>query len=179
MQDGKMLNKNGLVHFNLTEKILKCCFEVMNELGSGFLESVYKNALFIAMRQSGFSVSTEQSFEVIFRKQKIGRYVADLVVENSVIIELKCCENLASAHQAQLINYLKVADISVGLLVNFGNRKLEYKRVCHPRILTDDDDIEPISLSLHLSGINQNFSGEQFNSLSPFILPIRVSCPSV
>ena len=140
----EMQNRKGLIHFDLTGNILKCCFEVMKELGSGFLESVYKNALFIAMRQSGIQVSTEQSFEVVFRQQKIGRYVADLVVEDSVIVELKCCNCLTPEHQAQLINYLTVADISIGLLVNFGNTKLEYKRLCHPKVAIDEDEIDPV-----------------------------------
>ena len=139
-----MQNKNGLIHFELTGNILSCCFEVIQELGAGFLESVYKNALFIAMRQKGICVSTEQAFEVIFRQQKIGRYVADLIAEDSVIIELKCCNFLLPEHQAQLVNYLTVSDISIGLLVNFGNSKLGYKRLCHPKICVDKDDLENV-----------------------------------
>ncbi len=142
-----MQNRNGLIHFNLTGKIIKCRFEIMKELGSGFLESVYKNALFIAMRQDGICVSTERSYDVVFRQQKIGRYVADLVVEDSVIIELKCCSCLSQDHQAQLINYLKVSDIPIGLLINFGNTKLEYKRLCHPRIPNEDLDSRSSSSS--------------------------------
>lgn len=116
----------------LTETILGCCFDVMNELGVGFLESVYKNALLIALREKGLKVEVEKRFQVIFRERKIGLYIADLVVEGKVIIELKCCESLLGEHQAQLINYLKVSSILVGLLVNFRKRKLEYKRVHHP-----------------------------------------------
>ena len=77
-------------------------------------------------------VEVEKRFQVIFREQKIGLYITDLVVEGKVIIELKCCESLLGEHQAQLINYLKVSSILVGLLVNFRKRKLEYKRVHHP-----------------------------------------------
>ncbi len=134
----KMKNRKQLVHFDLTGKILKSCFDVMNELGTGFLESVYKNAVFIALKEEGLSVSTEQCFEVIFRQKKVGLYIADLIVEDSVIIELKCCACLSQAHQAQLINYLVVADIPIGLLINFGNAKLEYKRLYHPKISSDD-----------------------------------------
>jgi GxxExxY protein len=114
----------------------------MQELGAGFLESVYKNALFIALRQKGLRVSTEQAFEVVFRQQKIGRYVADLVVDDSVIIELKCCSVLLPEHQSQLVNYLTVSDIPVGLLVNFGNQKLEYKRMCHPKVYGERSGID-------------------------------------
>ena len=118
-----------LPYFELTGNILSCCFEVMKELGPGFLESIYKNALLIALRQKGLQVEVEQSFEVVFRGTVIGRYRADLIVGQTVIVELKCCENLIREHQAQLFNYLKVSQFPIGLLVNFRNRKLEWKRL--------------------------------------------------
>ena len=126
------MQDNTHLHSELTETILGCCFDVMNELGIGFLESVYKNTLFIAIKEKGLTVETEKRFEVIFRDRKVGLYVADLIVESSVIVELKCCDSLLGEHQAQLINYLKVSGILVGLLVNFGNRKVEFKRLHHP-----------------------------------------------
>lgn len=116
-------------YFELTGSVLNCCFEVMRELGPGFLERVYKNALLIAMKQKGLQVEIEQPFEVVFRGNVIGRYSADLVVGQTVIVELKCCESLVSEHQAQLFNYLKVSRLPVGLLVNFRHRKLEWKRL--------------------------------------------------
>jgi GxxExxY protein len=118
--------------FTLAQKILNCCFEVMNVLGSGFLESVYKNALIVALTNHGLKVITDRSFEVVFQNRKVGVFIPDLIVDDSVIIELKCCENLLPEHQAQLINYLAVTNIEVGLLVNFRRRKLEYKRTYHP-----------------------------------------------
>ena len=93
------------------------------------MEQVYKNALLIAMKQKGLQVEVEQSFEVLFRGKVIGRYRADLIVEKTVILELKCCENLIREHQAQLFNYLKVSQLPVGLLVNFKRWKLEWKRL--------------------------------------------------
>ena len=128
----------------LSQIILGCCFDVMNELGSGFLESIYKNALFIAIKEKGLKVEVEKRFEVIFRGQKIGLYIADLIVEGNVIIELKCCESLLGEHQAQLINYLKASNILVGLLVNFGKRKLEYKRLRHPAYHAACDHANPV-----------------------------------
>ena len=127
-----MHDKKPFRYSEITELILGCCFDVMNELGSGFLESVYKNALVVAMKEKDLDVLAEQRFEVIFRDQKIGNQIADLIVEEIVIIELKCCEQLLPEHQAQLINYLKVTGIKVGLLVNFGKRKVDYKRLHHP-----------------------------------------------
>jgi GxxExxY protein len=120
------------MYYELTETVLGSCFDVMNELGTGFLESVYKNALYIAIKEKGLKIEVEKSFEVKFRGRKVGFYIADLIVEDSLILELKCCGSLLGEHQAQLINYLKASGILVGLLVNFGKRKVEYKRLHHP-----------------------------------------------
>lgn len=114
MKDRKrqdMQDKDQPLYQELTETILGRCFEVMNELVVGFLESVYKNALLIALREKGLKVDVEKRFEVIFRERKIGLYIADLVVEEKVIIELKCCESLLGEHQAQLIIPKKVQDL--------------------------------------------------------------------
>src|SRR6266446_6717531 len=127
-----MQDNTRYIHSELTEIILGCCFDVMNELGIGFLEAVYKNALFIAIKEKGLVIESEKRFEVISRGRKVGLYVADLIVEKSVIVELKCCDSLLGEHQAQLINYLKASGVLAGLLVNFGNRKVEYKRLYHP-----------------------------------------------
>jgi GxxExxY protein len=124
--------KQSHLHSELTSLIIKSCFEVMNELGAGFLESVYKNALFLALKQKSILIEVEKSFDVHFRGQKIGFYKADLIVQETVIIELKCCKHLLAEHQAQVINYLKAANLPVGLLVNFGHKYLEYKRLHHP-----------------------------------------------
>ncbi len=121
--------RNNLPYAELTGSILNCSFEVMKELGPGFQEKIYKNALFITLKQKGLKVETEQSFEVSYRGIVIGRYSADLVVEKKVIVELKCCESLVIEHQAQLFNYLKVSKLPIGLLINFRRRKLEYKRL--------------------------------------------------
>lgn len=136
-----------LPYFELTGGILNCCFEVMRELGPGFLEGVYKNALLIAMRQKGLQVDVEKPFEVVFRDKVVGRYNADLVVGQTVIVELKCCESLVREHQAQLFNYLKVSSLPVGLLVNFRHRKLDWKRLQSNEALfsnTEELALEPV-----------------------------------
>lgn len=122
-----MKTEKELPHAELTNVILGCCFEVMNELGSGFQEKVYKNALLIAMRQKGLAVEVERPYDVVFRGKIIGRYYADLVVEQTVIIELKCCESLISEHQAQLFIPKQVQELAFGLkrkLPRFNDRKL-------------------------------------------------------
>ncbi len=124
--------QDKLLYSDLTETILGCCFDVMNELGSGYLEAVYRNALVVALKEKGLEVEVEKRFQIIFRGQKIGLYIADLIVEGKVLVELKSCESLVGEHQAQLINYLKVSGMLVGLLVNFGKRKVKFKRQHHP-----------------------------------------------
>jgi GxxExxY protein len=119
----------GLLHEELTAKILSACFEVSNELGSGFLEAVYQNALVIVLRQRGIKVKAQVPISVAFRGEEIGSYYADLLVEDKIIVELKAVSTLAPEHQAQVINYLKATGFEVGLLVNFGRPKLEYKRL--------------------------------------------------
>ena len=113
---------------DLTQRILKASFQVSNELGSGFLESVYENAVLIALRDEGLRASSQVPLQVPFRGQIVGNFVADVVVENAVLVELKTVKALAPEHVAQVLNYLKATKIEVGLLINFGNPKLEYRR---------------------------------------------------
>lgn len=141
--------RNKLPHSELTGSILNCSFEVMKELGPGFQERIYKNALLITMKQKGLRVEVEQPFEVAYRGIIIGRYSADLVVEKTVIVELKCCESLVREHQAQLFNYLKVSQLPIGLLINFRRRKLEYKRL-HGREGYEDDTETVLETIRHL-----------------------------
>lgn len=112
----------------ITEAIIGCAFEVINELGAGFLQSVYENALLLALRQKGLSAAAQQPASVMFRGESVGNFYADLLVEQKVIVELKAVKAIAPEHQAQIINYLNATGIEVGLLINFGNPKLEYKR---------------------------------------------------
>jgi GxxExxY protein len=113
----------------LTGKILGACFEVANELGHGFLESVYVKALMVALSQKELSVESEVPLQVLFRGQVVGDFYADLLVERCVLVELKAVKALVPEHQAQVINYLKATGIEVGLLVNFGTPKIEFKRL--------------------------------------------------
>lgn len=129
------LDNRKFVHFDLTSEILDCCFDIMNEIGAGFLESVYKNALVIALKEKGMLIEIEPSYEIYFRNKKIGLYKADIVVEKKIILELKCCKSLLPEHKAQLINYLAVSNIPVGLLINFQNKNIEYKRLYHPTMV--------------------------------------------
>lgn len=114
---------------DLTSVILECCFEVSNELGAGFLESVYERPLVVAFSQRGLQVRAQTPLKVKFRNVIVGDFYADLIVEGKVLIELKTVIRILSEHKAQVINYLNATGIEVGLLVNFANPKLEYYRL--------------------------------------------------
>jgi GxxExxY protein len=113
----------------LTAKILECCFEVTKELGAGFLESVYERALVVALAHKGLHVKSQVALKVNFRGVIVGDFYADLIVGDKVLVELKSVLRILSEHKAQVINYLNATGLEVGLLVNFGNPRLEYYRL--------------------------------------------------
>ena len=121
------MNADRFKYKELTDIILRGFYEVYNELGDGFLESVYENALYIVLTGYGLCVETQKDISVFFRGKVIGDFKVDLIVNEKVIVELKAVRALDPAHEAQLINYLKATNIEVGLLLNFG-RKPEFKR---------------------------------------------------
>lgn len=112
----------------LTGKILEGCFEVSKELGIGFIESVYEKALVVAITQKGLRVERQVPLKVYFREVLVGEFYADLVVEEKVIVEVKALDGLINKHFSQILNYLKATGMEVGMIVNFGNAKLEYRR---------------------------------------------------
>ncbi|MEZ5345973.1 MAG: GxxExxY protein [Pyrinomonadaceae bacterium] len=119
---------NILKHEDLTEKIIGTFYEVYNELGFGFLESVYEAAMLTALQAKGFNVKQQFPVSVWFRGKKIGYFEADPVVNDKVIIELNAVRAIVDAHSAQLLNYLRATKIEVGLILNFGQRP-EFKRM--------------------------------------------------
>jgi GxxExxY protein len=120
-------------HEELTQKIIGIFYDVYNELGGWFLESVYEEAMMMALRDSGIKAENQVSLPVWFRGKKIGDFKADIVVENKVLLELKAARRIDPAHEAQTIHYLKSTDIEVALLLNFGPRA-EFRR-----LLLDND----------------------------------------
>ncbi len=114
---------------NLTEKILASSFKVLNTLGAGFLEKVYENALCIELRKIGQPVECQKAFQILYDGKVVGNYQADLIVAGKVVIECKAMASLDAVHEAQLMNYLKATGIRVGLLINFGRPKLQYRRL--------------------------------------------------
>ena len=115
-------------HRELTQKIIGVFYEVYNELGHGFLESVYENAMTLALREARIDARQQAPITVRFRGQIVGDFRADLLVDDAVIVEIKAAKTLESAHDAQLLNYLRATEIEVGMLMNFGP-KPEFKRL--------------------------------------------------
>ena len=118
----------GLVAEEITREIIGAFFEVRKDLKPGYLESVYRNSLEIAIRDRGLRVEREVGLDVRFRGQVVGTFRADLLVQDTVIVEAKMAERLHPAHIAQITNYLRTTGLQVGLLLNFGPYS-EYKRV--------------------------------------------------
>jgi len=117
-----------LKHGKITDQIIRVFYEVYNELGDGFLESVYQKSLVIALSSAGLCVCSPVEIPVWFRGTRVGSFEADVLVEECVLLELKAARCLNLTHRAQLLNYLKATDIEVGLLLNFG-LKPEFKRL--------------------------------------------------
>lgn len=126
----------------LTERVLGAVFEVSNTLGAGFLEKVYERALLRELVLRGIRATPQASFAVIYKGQYIGEYFADLLVEDILVVELKCVDRLANEHTAQCLNYLRASIRTVCLLVNFQRPKVEWKR-----IVSAFDTAEPIEAS--------------------------------
>jgi GxxExxY protein len=120
--------KADLKHGLITDQILGVFYDVYNELGHGFLESVYQRSLVLALEAAGLRVCSRVAIPVWFRGQRVGHFEADVLVEDCVLLELKAARMLDSSHRAQLMNYLRATEIEVGLLLNFGERP-EFKRL--------------------------------------------------
>jgi GxxExxY protein len=135
----------GMEFGELTKKIIGCAYKVYNQMGFGFLESVYENCLMIELMKSGVSAKNQEPITVWYEEQAVGQFVADVIVEDTVIVELKSVNRLLQTHEVQLVNYLIATDRSVGLLLNFGPDGVEVKRKV-PRLTPSADDTteEPV-----------------------------------
>ena len=123
-------NPEGLKHRELTEKIIGVFYDVYNELGHGFLETIYEQALAIVLAQAGMKVERQVGVSVWFRSQQVGDFRADMRVDGKVLLELKAARAIDQAHEKQLLNYLRATDIEVGLLLNFGV-KPQFRRLVY------------------------------------------------
>lgn len=118
-----------LLHKDLTSEIIAAAFEVSNNLGAGFLEKVYENSLRVELEIRGLAVETQKQIRISYKGREVGLYQIDLLVNDTIIVEVKSTEQILSIHKAQLINYLKATGLQVGLVINFGNSKVEFERI--------------------------------------------------
>ena len=113
----------------ISQRVIRCAFNVSNTLGAGFLEKVYENALCVELRKDGLEFQSQRPVTVNYKGFQVGEYVADIIVEDKLLLELKALSTLCSSHDAQVMNYLKATNLSVGLLLNFGRPRLGIKRI--------------------------------------------------
>ena len=118
-----------LLHSEITDKIISCAYDVYNQLGFGFSEKVYENAMMIKSAQRNLKAVQQAPINVYFESKLVGEYFADMFIEDKVLVELKAVSILSKAHEAQLMNYLKATGIKVGLLINFGDKLKIVRRV--------------------------------------------------
>jgi len=107
-------------HQELTKSIIGLYYDVYNELGYGFMEKVYHNAMLIELKKRGFEIDNQKKLNVLYKNEIVGEYIPDIIVNNKVILEIKTVEYLLDIHENQLLNYLKATDCEVGILLNFG-----------------------------------------------------------
>jgi len=117
-----------VLHEELTRTVIGCAFRVFNKMGFGFLESVYEKCLIIELRRAGLRAEGQKPIQVYYDGEVVGEFFADVFVEDAVIVELKSVRELATAHEVQLVNYLKATGKEVGLLLNFGENGVQTKR---------------------------------------------------
>ena len=121
--------KQKLLHQDLAKVVIGCFYTVYNTLGYGFLEKVYENALVIELRQKGLKVQQQFPIEVFYKGNNVGKYFADLLIEDKIILELKAAEIISQAHLVQLQNYLKASQIELGFVFNFGPQPKFERRI--------------------------------------------------
>jgi len=114
---------------SLSERVIGAFFEVSNSLGAGFLEKVYERALIVELELLGIRTTSQVPVQVSYKGRRVGDYFVDLLVEDALIVEIKCVECLTDVHRAQCLNYLKACGLRVGLVVNFSRPKVEWRRV--------------------------------------------------
>ena len=122
-------DKHRFLYKEEAHRILGCAFEVLNTLGHGLLEKPYENALVVEFKKQGIPYQQQPRFPVIYKEVKVGEYIPDLIIFNSIIVDTKVIEKIGNNEKAQMINYLKITKLRIGLILNFKNPKLEWQRL--------------------------------------------------
>ncbi len=124
-----MNEKKNIIYKDLSYKVIELALEVQNELGCGFLEKVYENAMMTLFERERIPAKQQAPIDVYFQGKVIGQYFADILVDNKIILELKTVEVIADVHKAQVLNYLRATGLKLGLILNFAKPRFEYKRL--------------------------------------------------
>jgi len=124
-----MSENKGIIYKDLSYKIIDLALEVHNELGCGFLEKVYENALMILLDREGIPARQQAPADVYFQGKVVGQYFADILVDGKLILELKTVDAIGNVHKAQILNYLRATGLKLGLILNFAKPRFEYKRL--------------------------------------------------
>lgn len=131
-----------LLYSDLTYKIIGSAMKVYNTLGNGFLEKVYENSLMILLKKAGIESKQQVPIKVWFEGEIVGDYIADILVEDRIILELKVVDNITNIHKAQALNYLKATDLEIALIINFGGKSLEHIRLINRLNQSNDTKID-------------------------------------
>ncbi|SNY15347.1 GxxExxY protein [Orenia metallireducens] len=118
-----------VIYKELSYQIIGLAMKLHNKLGSGFLEKVYENSLMVLLEREGLEAKQQYPIKVNFSGEIVGDYIADILVEDKVMVELKIVDKVTEIHKAQVLNYLKATNMKLGIILNFKNKKLEYKRL--------------------------------------------------
>ena len=133
--------KEQYIHSDITSEILNIAFEVHKAIGPGFVESVYQKAMLVECNLRKVEADSEIQLPIFYKNVLVGSRRADLLIKQKVIIELKAVIELNDVHLAQAINYLEAFNLEVGLLINFGSKSLQYKRLIHPKLLNQKNQV--------------------------------------
>ena len=121
--------EDSILHCDLGFRIVGCAFDVVKEVGHGLHEKPYENALVLAFRDAGISVQQQVVFPILYKARQVGEYVPDLIADNAVIIDTKVIDRITDHERGQMLNYLRITGLRVGLIINFKRAKLEWERV--------------------------------------------------
>ena len=118
-----------LIEKDLVYRIIGCAMAVHNEIGHGFREKTYERALCVEFKHEGLEYAQQSAFPVMYRNEKVDRYIPDLIVENKIIVDTKTIESIIDEHRGTILNYLRITNLQVGLIINYKHPKLEWERL--------------------------------------------------
>ena len=129
MDTNRHESEDSVLHRDLVFRIVGCAFDVVKEVGHGLHEKPYENALVVAFQDAGIAVQQQVAFPIFFRARQVGEYIPDLIADNAVIIDTKVIDRITDHERGQMLNYLRITSLRVGLIINFKRAKLEWERV--------------------------------------------------